>query len=124
MSNGESSMTKLETIRENPFIVSTIILAIIIVFLFVMSLIEQKNTLIAPQCNCEVDLCNVISGTPAWISNGRILDYGYKGNLSVDKLIENNLEFYYKEGCGYCSAQIQSFDKWEEYQNSGLTKKC
>jgi len=108
--------TKTDKIRENPYIVSTIFLGLVVlVLIFNQIQIEKQETL---------NLCNVIGGTPAWIVEGKILGYGYKGNIDVNELIKNNVEFYYNPNCSACEIQINDFDNWTKYKNSGLTKKC
>jgi len=107
--------TKLEKIRENPYIISTIVLGILVLILMIGSFFPKEVK--------EKDLCSVISGTPAWIKNGKVMGYGVM-NASIEKLIENNVEFYYGENCGYCKYQISIFDNWTKYEESGLTKKC
>lgn len=112
-------LINMKKIRDNPYKIASFVFGILCVFLLIEPLLPYNKV-----DNCTIDLCNIISGTPAWIISGKIFNYGYKGNISVDSLIEKNVEFYYKEGCGYCQAQIEGFDNWTKYKESGLTKKC
>ncbi|RLG10588.1 hypothetical protein DRN69_08815 [Candidatus Pacearchaeota archaeon] len=120
---GKKSKSKegkiLKKLRENPYIATTIVLIIFILILFGNYLINYSK-----EDKTECNLCNIISGTPAWIVNGKILGYGYKGNLSVDDLINHKVEFYYRKSCGFCRMQIEHFDDWEKYKQSGLTNEC
>jgi len=72
-------------------------------------------------------LCNEIKGTPAWVKEGVIFDYGYKGKQKgiVDALIKSNIYFLYSSYCGYCEKQIADFgEDWNKYVDSGLTIDC
>ncbi|MHA1344495.1 MAG: hypothetical protein ACTSQG_10940 [Promethearchaeota archaeon] len=106
--------TLTNKLRENPYMFATIVLSLLVLFLILYPYFEKN----------EIDLCNVISGTPAWIVDGKVLGYGYKGNLSVDGLINNQIEFYYRSGCGFCEKQINDFDDWNKYKLSGLVSEC
>jgi len=107
--------TLTDKLRENPYMFATFILGFIILYMIISPFFNSSN---------EIDLCNVISGTPAWITEGKVLGYGYKGNLSVDGLINNQIEFYYRSGCGFCEKQINDFDDWNKYKLSGLVSEC
>jgi len=56
--------------------------------------------------------CSELRGTPAWIKDGEILDYGYKEEW---KEIPDGVLFYYNPECYWCKKQIDLFG--EEYFN-------
>jgi len=75
--------------------ISTITLAVVVVFLLVSPTIQKK-----------------------------LIEKEYKENL-VDQLILNNIIFVYSSNCGACHKQIEIFgEDWEKYIQSGLTLDC
>ena len=131
--NKMENETKQE--QRNPWKVATIFLAGLCVFLFVMQFQSQKVF-------NEVEVCQSIRGTPAWISDdGSILLEGYKEFPSVvsdnngqnysinpvtEYLIKEKIHFVYATGCGWCDKQIEWFgeDNWNAYQEANLTHDC
>ena len=78
--------------------------------------------------NAKLDpklMCGQIEGTPAWIENGQIIDYGFK-SISVDELIKHRTYFFYSSNCGWCHKQIESWgeEDWDRLQDEGLTVNC
>jgi len=70
-------------------------------------------------------MCQQITGTPAWIENGVIIDYGAK-SVSVDELIKHKTYFFYSSKCGWCNKQIESWgeEDWIKLQQAGLVVNC
>jgi hypothetical protein len=125
--NEEGKVTN--KLRKNPYIMTTIVLGILGVLLIAGNLIEEKNYVMSEN---EI-LCSVIYATPAWATNGMILEYGViiPENKSIDlvgtELIPNNIKLLYQDGCSACEAQINYFKEqgtWDAYVNSGLTINC
>jgi len=78
-------------------------------------------------------LCSIISGTPAWTTNGKVLQYGLviPENMSIDlvgaSLIPGEIKFLYSPTCSICEKQIEYFKEqntWNQYVESGLTVDC
>lgn len=93
--NQKKTPTYTEKFRENPWILSTLLLGIIVLIFLVGSLYEEKIE----------------------IKTEKISE--------VDKLIENKIIFVYSSGCSACHKQIEIFgEDWEKYIRSGLTLDC
>jgi len=127
--NKNKENKKLEEIRKNPYIVFTIALGLLSLFLIISNIYKIETE---KKSENEI-LCSVISGTPAWAMNGKILDYGVKipEDMSIDLvnsiLIPQGIKFLYNPNCGHCEAQIDYFKEqgnWEEYKKEGLVIDC
>jgi len=72
------------------------------------------------------DPCNYITSTPSWLKDGKLITSGYQPNVSIENLIEYNITFVYREGCGWCSKQIEDFgeENFNKLQEEGLILKC
>lgn len=90
---------------------------------------ETKTT----EKNEDEILCSVISGTPAWVMDGKILKYGVviPENKSIDLvgagLIPDKIKFLYNPECSACEMQINYFKEqgtWDAYVKEGLTIDC
>lgn len=117
--------------RDNPWILATFFFGVIVLFLLIGEFVtlqakwDKQNNL-----NPE-DLCSEIQGTPAWVQNGEIIDYGYNsfGDQTIrvvnEVLIPEQIYFLYNPNCGWCKKQIEYFGKdWDDYVNSGLAIDC
>ena len=51
-------------------------------------------------------LCSEIKGTPAWIKENKIIDYGYREEWNEIPL---GIFFFYKSDCSWCEKQISLF---------------
>lgn len=118
-----------ENLRNNPFIVTTMVLLILAIMLIVSNIIEDNEYNVSK----EKMICSVIYATPAWAVDGRIVEYGVVilNDTSIDlvgtELIPNNITFVYQDGCSACEAQIDYFKEqgtWDAYVDSGLTLNC
>jgi len=77
-------------------------------------------------------LCSVISATPAWAIDGKIIGYGtFPINQSIDlvnqRLIPERIKLLYNPDCSACEAQInyiKSQGTWEDYLKEGLVVNC
>ena len=114
-------------IRENPWIISTFVLGVLVLMFLVMEFVPEE--LIVIQTN--QDICSQIRVTPTWVDISGGMQEGYtnfngEDPLSiVDKLIQNNVTFVYHEDCVYCKLQIEYFNEsWDKYVASGLTVNC
>lgn len=121
----EGKVTKW--LRENPWRTIAVFLSAFIVFLlFFMNYLETINY------SDEKLLCSVISTTPAWVKDGKILDYGIISyeNLSMDEvneaLIPNKVKMLYLSS-DLDTVQINYFKNkgiWKNYTSSGLAVNC
>ena len=116
-------------LRKNPYIVSTFVLLLLVVILITTSIFENRNEVLTE----NKILCSAIYQTPAWASEGRIVQYGVliPQNISIDMvnevLIEGRIKFLYNPYCSACQRQIEFFIEqgtWEIYQKSKLTVDC
>jgi len=78
-------------------------------------------------------VCSSLTGTPAWVKNGTVFNYGYTNFTAINSsmnavdeyLIPGRISFYYSSKCGWCHKQIQDFgDDWIKYQEAELTVDC
>ncbi len=77
----------------------------------------------SPQMKAGV--CSNITRVPSWLKGGIIIDTGYKKDINIDQLIENNILFAYILTCPACHKQILEFgEEWQKYMDSGLTERC
>ncbi len=124
-----------EKLRKNPFILATVVLGIVCLYLLyglMTNYEETKQDLSAVQPTANEYFCAKINSTPSWGDiNGNIIDQGYKsfGNQSWDVvgelLIPNQIFFIYNLDCGWCQQQIEYFGtSWEEYSKSGYVIDC
>jgi len=126
--------TYTETFRRNPWILSTLLLGLAVLFLLLSSSVtlqREKAMLDPPE-----DLCLKTQGVPAWFDwKGNLIETGYKPialqgkNTSegiVEYFIDGKVTFVYSSTCGYCAKQIEWFgeEQWKQYQESGLTIDC
>ncbi len=116
-------------LRKNPFIVTTFVLGLFVAILIFSNILENRNNI---QTENEM-LCSVISATPAWAVNGKLVNYGViiPQNVSIDLvgslLIPQDMKFLYNPFCSACQRQIDYFKEqgtWEVYQKSGLVVDC
>ena len=116
-------------LRKNPYIISTFALALFCFIIVIGNIVEAKSI---DGTENEI-LCSVISATPAWASNGKLIRYGViiPDNVSVDLvnevLIPERIKLLYSQGCSACEAQISYFKQqgtWEDYQKEGLAISC
>lgn len=124
-------ITTTEKIRKNPYIVSTFVLVLLCIIIIIGNIIEAKTV---NKTEDEI-LCSVIYATPAWIVDGKIVQYGVMmpQNQSIDLvnsvLIPENIKMFYNSDCSACQAQIDYFNtqlegSWEQYQKEGLAINC
>lgn len=115
--------------RKNPYIVWTFGLGVLVLLLIVANIVEVRTE---KKIENEV-LCSVISATPAWAADGKLLKYGaiIPENQSIDlvgvTLIPNGIKFLYNPDCSACEMQIDYFKEqgtWEAYVKEGLTIDC
>ena len=125
--NKEGTITK--EVRSNPWIVSTLVLGIFCLIFIIGSIPLDIEKLTKVQVNSSI--CSQIRATPSWIDEKGKITEGYMefNNQSpsyvVDRLIEENIYFIRRAGCGWCEKQIQWFgDSWIKYYDSGLTINC
>ena len=120
-----------ERLRKNPYIITTFALALLCIIMVIGNIIEAKSI---NKTEDEI-LCSVISGTPAWVVDGKIIQYGaiMPENQSIDLvnsvLIPDNIKMLYSSDCSACKAQIDYFNNqvegsWEQYQKEGLAIDC
>ena len=120
-----------EKLRKNPFIVCTFVLGLFAVILVAGNIIESRSEI---KIGNEV-LCSVIYATPAWVVDGKVIQYGVMmpQNQSIDLvnevLIPSNIKMFYNSDCSACEAQIEYFNNqvegsWEQYQKEGLAINC
>lgn len=69
------------------------------------------------------DPCNFITATPSWMADGRLIGTGYNPNLTTQILIDNNITFVYRDGCGWCDKQKEKIDV-NILNEKGLTIRC
>lgn len=62
--------------------------------------------------------CSKIRGTPAWIKDGEVVDYGYKKDW---KTIPEGYIFFYHPDCIWCQRQIELWG--QDYFNSLLEER-
>ena len=123
-------MKKLnDKLRKNPYIVSTIALALFCIVITVGDIIEARSI---DKTENEI-LCSIIYATPAWASNGKLVSYGLMTpqNISIDLvntvLIPERVKMLYNSNCLACEKQIDYYKgqgTWEDYQKEGLTIDC
>ena len=126
--------THTEKMRENPWILATLVLGILVLILIVGAYLKadrEISNLTSPKA-----LCSKATGTPAWFDwRGDLIDSGYmpmalEGRNDsegiVDNLIYNKVYFVYSSTCGWCHKQIEWFgeEQWKKYQESGFTADC
>lgn len=122
----EGNITK--EIRSNPWILSTFVLGILCLIFLVDAFVPDIPESIFED---NISICSKIEGTPAWIINDEIVGYGFTTfndslpSQVVDKLIEDEMYFIYRDNCSWCQLQIEYFNEsWYKYVNSGLTIRC
>jgi len=116
--------------RKNPYVVWTIVLGLIALSIVIGNIIEGRAI---NKTENEI-LCSVISATPAWASEGKIIQYGIMipQNMSIDLinevLIPERIKMLYNPDCPACEKQIDYFksigNSWENYVNEGLAIDC
>ena len=126
--------TLTEKMRENPYILATFILGVLVLILITYNFFQadmEVKALTSPE-----ELCDKAQVTPSWFNwIGDLVDTGYKPipenvsldeiNKMVDKLINDKIYFVYSSQCGACKQQIEDFrEAWIEYQDSGFTVNC
>ena len=122
-------MTFKEKLRANKWMSMTLFLFVVLLLLVGNSILEVRK-----QDKTENKiLCSVISSTPAWSSNGKIISYGIiiPVNQSTDiiniLLIPERIKFLYNPSCSACEQQITYFKEvgfWEDYIKEGLVVDC
>ncbi len=72
------------------------------------------------------DPCNYLQSSPSWLHNDTLIATGYIPNITSESLINQNITFVYREGCGWCGKQIEGFGElgFKELEMVGLTLKC
>jgi len=130
----KKQITLNEKMRENPWILATLVLGIAVLLLTVWGFVDADRTvdkLTSPEA-----LCSKTTGTPAWFNwRGDLIEIGYKQMVLegrndsqgiINNLIEQKVYFVYSSNCGYCLKQIEWFgeEQWEQYQDSGFTINC
>jgi len=123
--------TITEKSRNNPWMVSTVVLIILCIILIIPQFVDiEDKSNIRNQTFLE-ELCSKITSTPSWANKeGEIINSGYIpfGNQSkefIDGLILEEIYFIYSNNCGWCLKQIEDFgEHWQRYNESGLTVDC
>lgn len=119
----------LKELRENKWMGMTLVFGLILILLIVLNIIQVNNE----ERNENKILCSIISKTPAWASDGKLVGYGtmFPEDYSVDLvnsiLIPNRIKFLYYPDCIACEAQINYLNgqgTWEEYVKENLTIDC
>ena len=67
--------------------------------------------------------CDYITSTPSWLIDGKLVGSGYVPNMTTEAMIEGEITFVYREGCGWCEKQKENLDM-EVLNMRGLTLKC
>jgi len=67
--------------------------------------------------------CDYILSTPSWLVNGKLVSSGYLPEITTEAMIENNITFVYRDGCGWCDKQKESLNM-EILILRGLVLKC
>ena len=130
--------TFTEAIRENPFILSTLILGLFVLILLVAQFVNiNQDVSDAMMGTLEVinaeTLCAKTSVTPSWanMTSGEIIGTGLlkfppaNSSQVVDDFISKDIAFIYHPSCSYCQEQIKLFgDDWQKYVDSGHTVDC
>ena len=98
--------------------------AIVFMVFFLVSAISISitgNSIFTPKI--ESTLCNKIKGTPAWVKDGEIVDYGYKEEW---KTLPDGYFFYYDSRCYPCHRQIENFGEeyFSELKEGGYVIDC
>ncbi|HDK42829.1 MAG TPA: hypothetical protein ENG87_05585 [Candidatus Pacearchaeota archaeon] len=125
---------KIKKRKQNLWKVTTIFLAIVIIFMMIVPEIDKTINKEKP-IEIGEHFCSITKKTPSWGNiQGEIIGTGYINfstalNMSIDivnkELIPNYLFFIYHPGCGACQRQIEYFgDTWQDYVDSGLTINC
>ena len=116
-------------LQKNPYIVFTFALGLLALFLIIGNIYKIETE---KKTENEV-LCSVISATPAWATDGKLLKYGavIPENQSIDlvgvSLVPNRIKFLYNPDCSACEMQIDYFKEqgtWDAYVKEGLTIDC
>ena len=119
---------EIETFRENPYKLATIILAVLCIGLIFLYTIQRE----APEVLNEIEVCANLKVVPSWVdSSGKVTSTGYNNfrmaspNYIVKLLKQDRVNFFYSSACPYCEKQIEWFNKsWEDYVNANLTHDC
>ena len=67
--------------------------------------------------------CNYIVSYPSWLAEGKLIGSGYVSNITTEIIIENNITFVYRDGCGWCDKQKETLDM-TMLNMRGLVLKC
>ncbi len=74
------------------------------------------------------EMCERAEVVPSWMSEGQVINKGYKGKPGegvIDSLIQEEVYFIYSSECSYCQKQIEDFgEEWLKYKDAGLTVDC
>jgi len=128
--------TTIEKLRENPWIISTFVLGILVLMLLVLNINENLRPDEIIPINNETkmltsqEICPQIRAVPSWIRNNEILE-GYTefndespSNI-IDNLIKNKVYFVWSSTCTVCARQKLLFgNEWQRYIDSGYTIQC
>lgn len=98
-----------------------VVLVVCVSFLFLVFFLSIPQT----SSKISSDVCSQIRGTPAWLQNNEIIDYGKK-DWNVSHLIEQKISFVWDPKCIHCENQIDFWGSadWMSYQSSNLTIQC
>lgn len=83
----------------------------------------NKTSVEVVKSNYSCSPCNYISGTPSWLLNGKLIGSGYQENITTQLMIDNNVTFIYRDGCGWCDKQKENLDM-DKLNELGLAIKC
>lgn len=87
----------------------------------IVSIIITGKSILSPET--ESTFCDKIKGTPAWIKDGEIIGYGYRGDWNV---LPDGVFFYYNPRCFPCQKQIENFGEqyFLELKEGGYAIDC
>ena len=135
--------TITKKLRDNPWMISTFILGLIILIVLVASILEDmnQNNILLPN-NSSVDnnsstrmltpqeVCPQIRVVPSWIKGNEIME-GYNNFVNetsvniVNGLIQGKVYFAWSSTCSVCARQKLLFgNEWQRYVDSGYTIQC
>jgi len=139
----KKNVTTTDKLRENPWMISTFALGLLVMILLVSSIVEDltpntiipmndslvnntsKANMLTPQ-----EICPQIRVVPSWINENEVIE-GYTNfnnetpSKIVDSLILNKIYFVYSSTCSVCTKQKELFgNEFQRYVDSGYTIKC